>query len=158
MWLSAYSTEARDPLHFGPSPVGTFSGHGGRESRAIGACLGQLLGDVLAGVVDVAGSRCLALCDLGPASGRARDAYEGAGNKQYGEADRWEHAPLFDCGQPVMARRNRDDQHCQRHHVVCSDVRRRPYIPEQDDNGANREQDAERNCTAASDSNGASLS
>src|SRR5262245_55715544 len=43
-----------------------------------------------------------------------------------------------------MARRDRDLQHRQRHHMAGGDVRDRPHIPEQDDDGAEGEQRAER--------------
>jgi hypothetical protein len=54
-----------------------------------------------------------------------------------------------------MASRDRDQQHRQRHHVICGDVRKRSHIPEQDDNGADGEQEPERDCAAALDSAGA---
>jgi hypothetical protein len=80
MWLSAYSTDAREPLHLGPSPVPHSLAI--VVASAIGACLGQLVGDVLAGVVDGSSRRCLALSDLGTSAGRSSDAYEGASDEQ----------------------------------------------------------------------------
>jgi hypothetical protein len=69
---------------------------------------------------------------------------------------RGKNSPLLDRRQPVVARRNRDGQHRHGHHVVCGEVCRRPHIPEQDDDGAEGEQRAERNCAAASDPSRAS--
>jgi hypothetical protein len=135
MAVCVFDRCTRSPA-LGAFSSGTFLGHRSCKRRAIGACLGQLIGDVLARVVDVVGGRCLALRDFGASPGRACDANECPRKKENGESDREEQASSLYCRQSVVSRGDGDHR---------GDVRGRPQIPEQDDDGANREQDAENN-------------
>ena len=94
MWAVGVLDRCPSSPAFGPLTTGALFDHRRGEERSIGARLGKLVRDLSARRIDVASCRCLAPRDLGAASGRARDAYEGASNEQYGEANRGKNSAV----------------------------------------------------------------